>query len=68
MGARNVAGLVRVGGGDSSILIQFSGNLDPRCFEALKREFERLARDCGIKVKQFKLGKKIKIKKKAKKK
>lgn len=71
MGARHVTGLLRLGGGSgegSKLLIEFNGELDPKCFEALKLEIERLARECGLKVKAFGLGKKIKKKAKTKKK
>jgi hypothetical protein len=56
MGAREVTGLVRLGGGKSSILIKIEGRLSPRCsLEDIRHEIEAILSACGLSVKQFRV-------------
>ena len=59
MGDR-VSGLVKVGAGTTSIVIVIRGDPDPKCLETFKLELQKLALDCGLTVKNFKTGKKVK--------
>jgi hypothetical protein len=70
MGATpGVTGVVRVGGGrgKTSVLIEITGKSTARCLESLLLELQRLARECGLTVKLFKTGKRLKKKAKKKK-
>jgi hypothetical protein len=68
MGARDVKGLIRWGGGKSSVLIRVEGKLKGECsLEDLRVEIEKLLRDCGLKVRSIQILKR-ELKKKKKKK
>jgi hypothetical protein len=70
MGARQVTGLLRWGGGQSSVLIRVQGNLRPGCdLEDLRVEVEKMLRDCGLRVNSIQIRRlKMMKKKKGKKK
>ena len=68
MSARDVVGLLRLGGGESSVVIKIQGKLKPRCsLEAVRVEIENILRQCGLRVTQFS-ARKVKARKKGKKK
>ena len=68
MSARDVVGLLRLGGGESSVLIKIRGKLKPRCsMEDIRVEIENLLRECGLTVTRFAV-RKVMTKRKARKK
>jgi hypothetical protein len=66
MSARDVVGLLRLGGGESSVVIKIQGKLKKSCsLEAIRVEIENILRECGLRVTQFSARK---VRKKGKKK
>jgi hypothetical protein len=54
MSARDVVGLLRLGGGESSVVIKIQGKLKKSCsLEAIRAEIENILRECGLRVTQF---------------
>jgi hypothetical protein len=67
MGARDVTGLVRLGGGKSSILIKIEGRLSPRCsLQDIRREIEAILSACGLSVRLFRVNRTARKKRKKK--
>lgn len=66
MGARDVTGLLRLGGGKSSILVKIEGELSKGCnLEDIRKAIEEILSECGLEVKSFQV-KKSSFKKKKK--
>ena len=54
MSARDVVGLLRLGGGESSVVIKIQGKLKKSCsLEAIRAEIENILRECGLRVTRF---------------
>ena len=68
MSARDVFGLLRLGGGETSVLIRIQGKLKPGCsLEDIRAEIEAILKECGLRVSAFSV-RKVKSKKAKKKK
>ena len=54
MSARDVVGLLRLGGGGTSVLIKIEGTLKKECnMEQIRAEIEDILRNCGLTVSSF---------------